>query len=70
MENNFEIVNFVLLSSSTPGDYIVNVKTCLDSGDFKLIARTCVIMVSTVIINKESFGLFIKPSDNKHAEYQ
>jgi hypothetical protein len=27
-------------------------------------------MVSTVIINKESFGLFIKPSDNKHAEYQ
>lgn len=51
MGNNLEVVNFVLLSS-TPGDYIVNVKTCLDSGQFKLIARTCVIIVCTVIINK------------------
>jgi hypothetical protein len=51
MENNLELVNFVLLVC-TP-EYDINVEICQDSNEFKLISMTCVLIICTVIMKNK-----------------
>lgn len=49
MENNLEIVSFMLLCNYEAD--IVNVEICWDTDEFKLFSRTCAVTYSTMIIN-------------------
>lgn len=43
---------FFLNEVCTPEDETVNIKTCMDNDEFRLISRTCTVIGCTVMRNK------------------